>query len=212
MSDTASTDFASVTSDDVRPGETPAQARSRRKTEANRAKRAAAKSSKPTEPVKPAPAAAESTRPAPATEKAPPARPVGRPTNKARRAQSTLGVISMVGVAVRPFNAADSDAILNGADALAESLAEVAETNRTVAKALDAISGTSAWAGVALAVYAIAAPIAINHGVFGLGQPAPVTPGGNAAPAEPEPYLPPSPGAPDFDPSAIRWSAAAGVQ
>lgn len=209
MSDTASPEadaFASVASDDIRPGETAAQARSRRKTAANRAKRAAAAAAK-----SPAAPAGEPTPPAPPAPKAraetPPARPVGRPSVKSRRADKTRGVIGIVGVAVRPFNVADSDAILNGADALADSLAELAETNKTVAKVLDSISGTSAWAAVALAVYGIAAPIAVNHGVFGLGQPAKPAPA-----AEPEHYVAPAPGAPDFDPANIRFSVADGVR
>lgn len=97
--------------------------------------------------------------PAPST----PAR--GRPSAASKRAQSVSGVLTGVGLAVMVWDERDGHAIIEGAPALADSLAKVAEKNGRVAKALDALTETSAWAEVALAVGAIAIPIAKNHGL-----------------------------------------------
>lgn len=195
--DTATPDaFASVTSADVRPGETPAQARTRRKTETNRARRA----DKPPKPTPTKSAAEPADTPAVPT---PPARGPGRPSVKSRRSQATTGVIATVGVAVSVMNADDGKAILEGAPALGDALAELAETNRAVARALDTLSGTSAWAGVALAVYAIAAPIAVNHGMFGLGVQASPT-------GEPTPAAPAAEPTPDDEP--LGFTVAGGAR
>lgn len=201
--------FASVTSDDVRPGETPAQARARRRTAAKRAEREAAKAA--TGAGADAPSTAPPTAPTGTASAAP--RSPGRPSVKDRRAERATGVVAMVGVAVYALDQYDGQVILDGAPRLGESLAELAETNRSVAKAIDALSGTSAWAGVAVAVWAIAAPIARHHGVFGLdqldqldGDPAPVEP---VLPQRPPTTVPPGG---TFDPTAIRWDAANGAR
>lgn len=91
-----------------------------------------------------------------------PAKP-GRPSTSTKREASVLAILTGAGIAVLAFNEADGTAIIEGAPALAESLAKVAEKNRRVAKALDSLTETSDWAAVAMAAGAIVVPIVRNH-------------------------------------------------
>lgn len=91
--------------------------------------------------------------------------PRGRPSAASKRAQSVTGILTMTGLMVMALDENDGAAIVEGAPKLGESLAKVAEKNPRVAKALDALTETSAWGEVGLAVAAIALPIAKNHGM-----------------------------------------------
>lgn len=178
--------FAAITSDDVRPGETPAQARTRRKTEANRQRRQAAKpaaktprktAAKPkadkapssTPPADPLAAAADAV-------KAPPKGP-GKPSNRDKRAQAVVEVTTIVGTIWGAFVPEDGVAVIEGGPALGDALAKIAERKPAVARVLDGGLDATGYAELAIAVLAIAAPIARNHGAFGLAaRPAPAVP------------------------------------
>lgn len=97
----------------------------------------------------------------------PASRPVGRPAKASKRADSVTGILSGVGIAVMAFEPNDGMAIIEGAADLGQALSNLADKNAKVAKALDALNETSAWAEVAVAVGGIAVPILRNHGLFG---------------------------------------------
>jgi len=192
------TDFSDVTSTDVAPGETPAAARKRRQNAAAKARRAAAKppaakrvpKDRPPADIPPAAAAPRPTPP-PAEPRGP-----GRPRNQARRAENATAMLGLIGTGVFAVNRVDGAAILNGAPGLAEALAELAETNKTVARVLDTTYEVGGWAKVALAAWGITGPILVNHGAFGMA-PAPIE-----APPASAPYTPPParPAGPAGDP------------
>lgn len=73
--------------------------------------------------------------------------------------------ISSVALIVAMVNQADGVAILNGSERLATSLAQVADTNPKVRKALEAAVSGGAWGGVIVAAVTIAVPILVNHGL-----------------------------------------------
>jgi hypothetical protein len=66
---------------------------------------------------------------------------------------------------------ADGVAIANHAEPIAEALAELAETNRYVARLLDGAGTVGGWLGLALAVAPLVAEIAANHGALGAASP-----------------------------------------
>jgi hypothetical protein len=175
--DTAPNPFADITSDDVRPGETAAQARRRRATAKRKAAPKAPPKAKPAPKVKPAASTTTDTNDSPPTRG--PGRPPGSGTKRAKRADGVTAVLGLIGTGVAIRNQADAVAIFNGAPALADALANLAETNRAMARTLDALIETTGYTEVAIAVAAIALPIMANHG-FTLGL------GGGPAP-EPEP-------------------------
>lgn len=98
-------------------------------------------------------------------EPAPPGPSRGRPSAASKRAQSVTGIVTGVGIAVMMVDEHDGTAIIEGAPALGDSLAKVADKSPKVARALDALTETSAWAEVALAVGAIVLPIVKHHGI-----------------------------------------------
>lgn len=186
-------DFASVTSDDVRPGETAKQASARRRAERARERRAAAKATagieSPPAPKKVAKAAAKRVDARPATPPAdPPKNPVGRPPNITKRSQTVRMGLGLVAGGVALKNVADAKVIREGAPELADAIAKAADTNRTLAKVIDAMQVTGAWTEIGAAAMAIALGIAANHGIdpFGLG---PAIPAGQPAPDIPDGYV-----------------------
>lgn len=98
----------------------------------------------------------------------------GRPSKQGKRAAAVTGIVTGVGIGVYAFDEHDGAVIIEGAPALGDSLAKVAEKNAKVAKALDALSETSAWAEVGIAVGAIVLPIVKHHApAFRLSGPEP---------------------------------------
>lgn len=90
-------------------------------------------------------------------------KPVGRPSAASKREQSVTGILTGVGIGVMAFDEFDGTTIIEGAPDLGKALANVAERNPKVAKALDSLTETSAWAEVAVAVAGIALPIVRHH-------------------------------------------------
>jgi len=107
----------------------------------------------------------------------------GKPSNKAKRTEAVAGQLTAIGMSLagvamvtgQPTLAADGESFATHADPIAESLAELAETNPRVARFIDTGVTGSAW----LAVGALGRDLATNHGV--IGSPATV----DAPPAEP---------------------------
>lgn len=87
----------------------------------------------------------------------------GRPTNATKREKAVLGVITGIGIGVALVDETDAKIIMDGAPNLAASLARLADTNPRIAKALDALTETSAWGEVVLAAGAIVLPIISHH-------------------------------------------------
>lgn len=85
---------------------------------------------------------------------------------KGKLRTAVTGNIAGIGLIVTAFNQYDGVVIVGGADRLASSLVDVAETNPKVRKALEAFVKGNAWAGVAVAAAAIAVPILANHGML----------------------------------------------
>ncbi len=150
------------------PGETPAQLRKRKAEEraANKAAKAAATGSTSTSTT-------DATKTPPTSTKQPAARAGTKEAKRAAAARLGLG-LTAAGVSV--FNAADGDAIADGAADLAAALAKVAETSPKLAKVLDVMTVSGAWSDVALAISPIALAIAANHGLFGIGSTSTSTP------------------------------------
>lgn len=97
---------------------------------------------------KPAPPADK--KPAPPADKPPTERPgAGRPSNKAKRAQALEGLYTMAGGMLLMVSPSIGTSILAQAHDCADALATLAETNRKVARALDAIL-TSGGTGAVL--------------------------------------------------------------
>ena len=87
----------------------------------------------------------------------------GRPSVKSKREQAVLGILTGAGVAVLAFDEFDGTTIIEGAPDLARSLANLADKRPAVARALDALTETSAWAEVAVAAGSIIVPIVRHH-------------------------------------------------
>lgn len=88
----------------------------------------------------------------------------GRPSKQAKRAASVTMLATVAGTGVAAmFDPVDGMAIIEGAPALGDSLAKVAESNPRVAKALDSLTESSGWFEVAAAVAGIVMPIVRNH-------------------------------------------------
>ncbi len=102
-----------------------------------------------------------------------------------------------------PQLAYDGQVILAGAAGWAEAMQHLADENPNVAKVLDLLVTTSAWAEVTTATLAIAVPILASHGVlpagavdmFGIGRPPEVI-------AEPDPAA--NGHGPMFDPGEVN--------
>ncbi|HZP28437.1 MAG TPA: hypothetical protein VFC99_05760 [Acidimicrobiia bacterium] len=110
-----------------------------------------------------------------------------RPSPLVGRIESALATI---GMAVYVFNAADGQAVLEGAHELAVALDQLARENPTVRRVLERALATGAWGAVLVAGAKIAIPIAANHGLDPLARivPAPsppMPPGGSASAPEP---------------------------
>lgn len=88
---------------------------------------------------------------------------VGRPSKAGKREQAVTGVLTGVGIAVMAFDEFDGTTIIEGAPDLAKALANLADKRPAVARALDAMTETSAWAEVAVAGAAIVVPIVTHH-------------------------------------------------
>lgn len=132
-----------------------------------------------------------------AAEPEPGAKPVGRPSAKGKREQAVLGILTGVGIAVMVVDEYDGTVIIEGAPDLAKSLANVAEKRPAVAKALDALTETSAWAEVAVAAAGIVVPIVRHHArPPELATPADTATAGVAVSDEPTPQV--APDAPVF--------------
>lgn len=125
----------------------------------------------------------------------------GRPSAKGKREQAVMGILTGAGIAVMAFDEFDGTTIIEGAPDLARSLAALAEKRPAVAKALDSLTETSAWAEVAVALGAIVVPIVRHHAtrpieVEAVEEPPPVSPVSEPAPANPAPQV--APDAPVF--------------
>jgi hypothetical protein len=139
-----------------------------------------------------APPAAEATEPKPKRKRAPrnSGNPPGRKTSKALRAERVESQLIALGMSLsglgvvtgQPAVMADGAAVAEHATNIAQSFAELAETNPRVAKFLDGAVGGSAWFGVALALGGLAQSVATNHGLFGELEPAPAEPSTGAEP------------------------------
>ncbi len=72
--------------------------------------------------------------------------------------------ITQLGVIVGVFNAADGQAIINGAEAQADALQHAAEQNDRVRAALQSMLQSSVWAQLFAAFMPTVLAIAMNHG------------------------------------------------
>lgn len=187
--------FANVTSPDVRPGETAAEARGRRRAERARATRKANADPKP--PTKAAAPKAD------APPKAAPRRGPGRPSNLEKRTAALTSSLGIVAAGVGLFHEADAEAIAAGSPELAAAVARMAETNPRVARWIDALSSGGASLDVIMAATPIILAIAANHNLFAIGGPppeAPATPPATGYVAAPEDIAHDDPAAPWMKP------------
>lgn len=90
----------------------------------------------------------------------------GRPSKAEASAKQITGTIAGIGVAVSMFDAFDGQVIIERADDLGTSLAELAATNPKVQRALDALSTGTSWAAVLSVAAGIVIPIAGHHGLL----------------------------------------------
>lgn len=90
-------------------------------------------------------------------------RGAGRPSNKQRREDAVTEALVSVGSLVGLFEPFDGLTLAAGAPDVGTALAELAEKNPRVAKALDSMTVGSSWGGVAIALGAIIIPIAAHH-------------------------------------------------
>ncbi len=125
-------------------GETSKERRNRKARNRRRAERVQADNESEREPL---------------TRKAGP----GRPSARGKREQAVMGIVTGAGVAVLAFDEFDGMTIIEGAPDLARSLAAVADKRPAVARALDSLTETSAWAEVAVALGSIIVPIVRHH-------------------------------------------------
>lgn len=114
-------------------------------------------------------------------------------TNHERRKKKITGIVGNIGLGVtvaalaRPHShfeivdgvrvktpddlyMRDAKAIVDGSEVVGEQWATLADTNETVAKYIDALSTSSAWAGAIASLLVIAIPILANHGKIPQGM------------------------------------------
>jgi hypothetical protein len=93
----------------------------------------------------------------------------GRPATtvtKERLKNAVLALTTQVGIAVSIFDSYDGKVILEGAEGLADSLADLAMVNPQVRAALLSLTEGGVYARVAMSVASIAFPILVHHGVI----------------------------------------------
>jgi hypothetical protein len=166
MTDTAPDQLDPSTLDGYEPpveGETSKDRRNRKARNRRRAERAQADAEQAAEP-------STARKPGP-----------GRPSARGKREQAVMGILTGAGIAVMAFDEFDGTTIIEGAPDLARSLAALADKRPAVARALDSLTETSAWAEVAVSLGAIAVPIIRHHAT----RPPEVEP---AESAEPHPW------------------------
>ena len=144
-----------------------------------------------------------------AAEAAPP-KGAGRPGNKAQLVEKLTAQLVSLSVAFggigivtgNPAWSADGVSVSRNAHDIAEALADVAETNPAVRKALESTVTGSAWFGLIVALGTLAGEMAANHNVIGATPAA--TESGTVIPfAQPaQPARPATPSAPIFNPDA----------
>lgn len=188
MTDTAPDQLDPSTLDGYEPpveGETSKDRRNRKARNRRRAERAQADAEQAAEP-----STARKVGP-------------GRPSARGKREQAVMGILTGAGIAVMAFDEFDGTTIIEGAPDLARSLAALADKRPAVARALDSLTETSAWAEVAVSLGAIAVPIIRHHATRPPEvEPAPAenvvsSPAANTPPA-PEPGKQVDPDAPVF--------------
>lgn len=146
MSDTTPDQLDPSTVEGYEPpaeGETSKERRNRKARNRRRAEKAQADNEQEREPTR---------KPGP-----------GRPSARGKREQAVMGILTGAGVAVMAFDEFDGTTIIEGAPDLARSLAALADKRPAVARALDSLTETSAWAEVAVALGSIVVPIVRNH-------------------------------------------------
>lgn len=146
--------------------------------------------------------------PAAGTDPTEPAKPRGAPTARARRVQSYTRMLARVGALIYSVSPADGAVFLEGVPRTAAALAEVAQQNPRIGKVLDAGVSAGAWTELLMALTAIGAPIAVNHGklppIFGALLTGDVDGILTFATA---PTAPPAPPAPPVEPSSTDPAA-----
>lgn len=103
-------------------------------------------------------------RKAPASKKAPAtAKGPGRPSNRDRLADDLAAQLAGIGAVVAAFHEADGLSIVNHSPRIGAALADLAEKNPKVKKALTASVETSAWGGVIVAIAPLALELIAHH-------------------------------------------------